>query len=56
MTEDQVVSILRRIYAGERGSALAHEFGVGKTTISAIKRGQNWRHMARPDIAGELRK
>lgn len=45
LDESQVIEIKRRLAAGAKGSHLAVEFGVLKTTISAIKNGRNWRHL-----------
>lgn len=41
LTEDQVRAIFAR--AGESAGALAREFGVNQTTVSAIRRGKLWR-------------
>lgn len=45
LSERQVREIRRRLARGDLGVDLAREFGVVKTTISAIKRGQNWKHL-----------
>lgn len=47
LRETQVIEIIQRLKSGERGNALAREFGVLKTTISAIKKGRTWKHLAR---------
>lgn len=46
-TDEQIFMILDDLAIGGRGKAraLAREFGVAETTISAIKRGQNWGHI-----------
>ena len=46
-TEEQIFAILDELSDGGRGMArvLAKRFGVAETTISAIKRGQNWSHV-----------
>jgi hypothetical protein len=43
LTVKDVVVIRRRLANGELGICLAREFGVAKTTISAIKNGHTWR-------------
>jgi HNH endonuclease len=47
LTEAQALSILARLKRGERGAALAREFGVSKPTISAMNVGRTWRHLQR---------
>lgn len=46
LTEGDVRTIKRRLARGERGADLANEFAVGRGTISAIKTGRNWSHVA----------
>ena len=46
LTVGQVRQIRHRLAAGERGRALAREFGVGPMTISRIKTGKRWRSVA----------
>lgn len=43
LSEEQVAEIRARLAQGEKGNAIARDFGVAKTTISAIKCGKNWR-------------
>lgn len=45
LTEEQVVAIRARHSAGETQTALAREFGVAQTTVSAAVRGVKWRHV-----------
>ena len=45
LTEAQVTEIRRRLRDGELGYRLADEFGVLKTTISAIKTRRTWTHL-----------
>jgi len=45
LTEDQVAQIKRRLIAGEKGRALAAEFGVAESIVSQIKSGKRWRHV-----------
>ena len=45
LTEDQAREIKRRLAAGERGNALAAEYGVSVSTVSCIKRGKLWAHV-----------
>jgi hypothetical protein len=45
-TEADVLQIRERIAQGERQRSIAKEYGVAESTISAIKRGQNWAHLA----------
>lgn len=57
LTESDVASVLRRLTSGESGASIARDFGVAKTTISAIRRGRNWAWLTTPpDIEGCLRK
>ncbi|MFB9952083.1 HNH endonuclease [Rhizobium puerariae] len=44
LTTEQVSAIRTRVARGERGIDLAAEYGVAKSTITAIKTGQNRRH------------
>lgn len=43
LTDKQVLEIYRRVHAGERGIALAREFGVTQCAVSSIKNGRKWR-------------
>jgi len=45
LTERTVREIFRRANNGEKQVALAAEFKVGQQIISAIKRGERWRHL-----------
>jgi DNA-binding transcriptional MerR regulator len=45
LTEDQVRYIRERLACGHKGSFLAAQFGVTRTTISQIKRGLIWTHV-----------
>jgi transposase-like protein len=44
LKDAEVREIRERLMLGETGDSLAREFGVVKTTISAIRRAKNWRH------------
>lgn len=47
LTEDEVVSIKRRLREGEQSQQeIADAFGVARTTISDIKHGRNWAHVS----------
>lgn len=46
LDEDQVRQIRTRLAAGEKGRALAAEFGVRETAISNIKHGRTWRGLS----------
>jgi len=46
LTDDGVREIRRRLANGETGRAVAAAFGVPATTISQIKHGQQWKHVA----------
>lgn len=49
LTNEQVAAIKGRLKAGGRiCAALAREYGVGRTTIAAIKYGRNWAWMESP--------
>lgn len=46
LTEEQVLEIYaRRMYGDETGRALASEFGVSPTSISAICTGRKWKYL-----------
>lgn len=45
LSEAQVIDIRKRLASGEKGSHLALEFGVAKTTISMIKSRRNWKQL-----------
>lgn len=49
LTEIQVLEILERLAAGEKGFHLAEEYGVTPTAISCIKKGKSWAHLPRPE-------
>lgn len=42
LNETSVLEIKRRLADGEQGAVLAGEFGVARSTISAIRSGKNW--------------
>ena len=46
LTEPAVVDIRQRLAAGESHRSIARSYGVVRETISAIARGQRWRHVA----------
>jgi hypothetical protein len=46
LTEPQVLEIRCRRAAGERGTALAREFGVTASAICAIHKRQSWGHLS----------
>lgn len=45
LTEADVLEIRRRLSTGEKGRALAAEFGVHESIVSEIKSGRHWRHV-----------
>lgn len=45
LDEAKVLDIKKRLAGGERGSALASEYGVAATQISCIKKGTTWKHV-----------
>lgn len=45
LSEQQVLAVYSRAWAGERPIDLAREYGVGPTTISGIKHGENWAYL-----------
>jgi hypothetical protein len=45
LTNDSVLAIRRRVAEGESRAALAAEFGVCVTNVSAIVRRDTWRHL-----------
>jgi DNA-binding NarL/FixJ family response regulator len=45
LTEEDVVSIMRRIAAGEKYPGIASEFNVSTSTISLIKHKRIWKHV-----------
>jgi hypothetical protein len=47
LSEDAVLSVYRRAWAGERDSALAAEYGVSRSAISNIRHGWSWSHLTR---------
>jgi len=46
LTDEHVQQIRNRIQAGESQTALAMEFGVSECSVSDIKKGRTWRHLA----------
>lgn len=55
LTELAVVDIVRRVEAGERRSALAREYRVAPSQITAVMRGTTWSHVTgrQPPPEGE---
>lgn len=52
LTEKDVKVIKRRLLKGEKPRIIAEDFGVDPTTISAINKGRNWKHVEiRGDVA-----
>jgi DNA invertase Pin-like site-specific DNA recombinase len=47
ITEEQARDVLRRIASGETHRSIAKLYGVGRTTVTAIARGNNWAHLLR---------
>ena len=47
LTEEQVASIIRRHRAGDSSRKLGAEFGVSKTLVLMIARGDVWKHIDR---------
>jgi hypothetical protein len=45
LTEDQVLSIKKRIASGEKQCNIAKEFGIANCQITYIKNGRNWKHV-----------
>lgn len=45
LTNRAVKEIFRRVHNGEKQIALAMEFNVNQSTISAIKLGIRWKHL-----------
>lgn len=45
LTNQKVKEIYRRVHNGEKQIALALEFNVNQSTISAIKLGVRWKHL-----------
>ena len=45
LTEDIVVDILQRIKSGESHASIAMSYGVGRSNISSISRGERWGHV-----------
>jgi len=45
LVESDIVEIRRALESGETCKAIAARYGVAKTTIDWIKRGQTWRHV-----------
>lgn len=46
LTDDAVRDIRRRCAAGEEQRAIAAEYGISESTLSQIKNGQSWKHVA----------
>lgn len=47
LTSDTVGKIREAIESGETQTAIARRFGVSAATISAVKTGRYWRHVAK---------
>lgn len=47
LTEQNVRDLRARLANGERGRALAAEFGISEATVSEIKHGKKWQHVTR---------
>lgn len=47
LTEATVAEILERLAAGEQGKLIAPAYGISAAVVSAINRGQAWRHVPR---------
>ena len=45
LTDEQVKEIHERANSGEKGRALAAEYGISTSVVSKIKRGQQWTHL-----------
>lgn len=45
LTEDKVAQIRSRLAAGEKGNALAREYGVSPSVICVIRKGRAWNHV-----------
>lgn len=45
LADDQAREIFRRVRAGESGSKIAEEFGVGRGVVSSIKNKKSWVHI-----------
>lgn len=53
LTNGKVKEIYRRVHNGEKQIALAMEFNVNQSTISAIKLGIRWKHLGLRKDANE---
>lgn len=49
LTEADIRVIRRRLATGEKGAALAREYGIGAQTLSDIKRRVTWSHVIDED-------
>lgn len=49
ITEAEAREIIAAIAAGEGNTSIARRFGLGTGAVTAIKRGENWKHLPRPD-------
>ena len=56
LSEAQVAEIKRLLTRGAGYRFLAERFGVSRTTIGAIARGERWRHVPWPHLEKETRK
>jgi DNA invertase Pin-like site-specific DNA recombinase len=48
LTDDQVRQTIDLLASGKARQEIADEFGVGRSVIDGIAKGQNWRHIPRP--------
>lgn len=48
LTTEDVISIRRRVYAGENTRAVAHDFSVSNGNVRMIAQRQTWRHVKEP--------
>jgi uncharacterized protein YerC len=49
LDEAQAVEVIQRVAGGERYESIAKSYGVTKSTVSLIWRGDQWGHVARPE-------
>ena len=48
LTQEQAEQIIRLAAVGEDHASLARHFGVGRTQVARIVRGDRWKHLPRP--------
>lgn len=51
LTDSDVVGIRTRLAAGERGRAIAADYGIHESTVSEIKHRRKWQHIPDPSPA-----